>query len=92
MFLLVAKLIVLGTLTCQMIKSITTQCPALPSDVWDLYFYDRGPVVRAGGPTGGWYYYFDGGTVENWPVHDPCGTTADKHLTGIHPRGQIWVR
>ena len=80
---------VAGSIDCRMIKSITTSCPNMPSGPWTIIFNVRGPSVKNNNTH---YYYFDGTTSNHWPTHDPCGLNQANHLTGLHPRGQIWLR
>ena len=78
-----------GTLiSCQNIKKVTTACKdGAPNRVrWD----DVGVRIDLGWKS---YYFFEGNTTDNWPVHDPCAKNGEKHKKGVsNPGGQIYLR
>ena len=77
-----------GLVSCQNIKNVATSCSdAAPFKIiWSF----GGPNLRLSGDL----YYFEGGTKNNYPTHDPCGTgSAVNHKKGVeNPGGQIYLR
>ena len=80
-----------GSMSCQNIKNVATACNGVvPYRIhWNLY----GPFLSASGT----YYYFDGDTGSDWPIHNPCGkakvgTYAHQKKGVSNPGGQIFVR
>ncbi len=79
-----------GSITCKMVKQVSKQCTGVVPDVVKVYDSD-GPFLASSGR--GLYYFFDGSTTSEWPVHDPCGRTQANQLKGVaNPHGNIFVR
>ncbi|KAJ7376549.1 hypothetical protein OS493_034005 [Desmophyllum pertusum] len=75
-----------GSITCKLVKQVSKQCAGVPTKVTMSSY---GPHLDSGG----YYYYFDGYTGGDWPVHDPCGKTQQNQLKGVaNPHGNIFVR
>ena len=78
-----------GSMSCQNIKNVATACSGMAPYRIDWYTYSRGPFLYASSL----YYYFDGGTDDNWPTHDPCGKGQANYKKGVsNPGGQIYLR
>ena len=76
-----------GSITCKVVKQVSKLCPGVVPNSIGLYY--RGPYL-SGGST---YYFFDGSTSGEWPVHDPCGQSQANQLKGVaNPHGNIFVR
>ena len=78
-----------GSLSCKLVKQVSRQCAGVVPK--SLVLYSCGPHLNSDGL----YYYFDGDTVAGgqWPVHDPCGSTAYNQLNGVaNPHGNIFIR
>jgi hypothetical protein len=76
-----------GSMSCQNIRNVATACTGVAP--YRIYWYSRGPTLYASS----YYYYFDGDTGGNWPVHDPCGKVQTNHKKGVsNPGGQIYLR
>ena len=78
-----------GSLSCKLVKQVSQQCAGVVPK--SLVLYSCGPHLNSDGL----YYYFDGDTVagEQWPVHDPCGSTNYNQLKGVaNPHGNIFIR
>ncbi|KAJ7355109.1 hypothetical protein OS493_027898 [Desmophyllum pertusum] len=77
-----------GDVSCQIVKRVTDTCkerPA-PSTFAPIRY---GPVFS----TTQLYYYFNGYTQDNWPVHDPCGENDGNHVKNVvNPHGNIFIR
>ena len=40
-----------------------------------------------------YYYYWDGSTAKNFPVHDPCGRTGQNQKKNVqNPFGAVFLR
>ena len=77
-----------GSLSCKLIKQMSTQCSGLLPK--SLVLDDDGPYL---GTPSGLFYFFDSQTTEEWPVHDPCGTTTANQLKRVaNPHGNIFIR
>ena len=77
-----------GFVICRIVKHLTDPCQE-----------GFGPEMLGVGECGPFvlypdiYYYFDGCTKNNWPVHDPCGTNQENSLKNVvNPHGNIFVR
>ena len=76
-----------GSLTCQNVKNVAIACSGVVP--YRIAWRYRGPIILASW----YYYYFDGSTRGNWPVHDPCGKYQKFHKKGVsNPGGQIYLR
>ena len=76
-----------GSLSCQNVKNVATACSGVVPQT--IYWYSHGPSLYASSL----YYYFDGGTLGDWPTHDPCGENSQNHKKGVsNPGGQIYLR
>ena len=79
-----------GPISCQNIKNVATACSGVVP--YKINWWVRGLNL----PTSQHYqhyYFFNGGTDSNWPVHDPCGTGRKNHKKGVsNPGGQIYLR
>ena len=64
--------------------------PNNPNKVPDkVHWWARGLALLAEST----YHYFDGNTANDWPVHDPCGTSSPNQKKGVsNPGGQIYLR
>ena len=79
-----------GKISCQNIKNVATACSGMAP--YKIFWWARGPYLRASQYKSR-YYFFNGGTDSNWPVHDPCGTGLKNHKKGVsNPGGQIYLR
>ncbi len=80
-----------GSISCQVVRVVATVCPTVAPNA---YFSGRdGPVLGVGTTGASYYYYFDGSTGEQWPSHDPCGTSGTNQLPGVaNPGGAVYVR
>ena len=76
-----------GSLSCQNVKNLATTCSGVVP--YRIFWEFRGPSLYAS-----WdYYFFDGNTGHNWPVHDPCGKANQNQKKGVsNPGGQIYLR
>lgn len=80
---------VTGTISCTKVSFISGMCPAAVPTQFVNGVGRRGPSINATS----YYYYWEGTTDSNWPTHDPCGTNAANHLTGVpEPGGAILLR
>ena len=80
-----------GTVSCQVVKQITAQCPTTAPD--HFYMYNTGPSLTVGTNRQNLYYLFDGSTNGNWPTHDPCGTNQTNQLHNVaQPMTWIYLR
>ena len=76
-----------GSLKCLNIKPVTDICRSRAP--YKIFWYDQGPAIYALVD----YYFFDGFTGGNWPVHDPCGKAETNHKKEVNnPGGQIYLR
>ena len=76
-----------GSISCQNIKNVATACSGVVPN--KMKWVRRGPSLYASSH----YYYFDGDTRANWPVHDPCGKNQLNHKKGVsNSSGQIYLR
>ena len=78
-----------GSLSCKLVKQISTKCSGvLPKS---LYVNDNdGPFLQTSSLI---YYFFDGSTENEWPVHDPCGTNSANQLKDVaNPHGNLFIR
>ena len=78
-----------GSLSCKLVKQVSTQCSGVvPKSL--TVSDDDGPYL---GTPGSLYYFFDGDTGEEWPVHDPCGATNSNQLKDVaNPHGNLFIR
>ena len=83
-----------GSVSCQIIKHVTDTCKDTPAPSKFSPSQGYGPVFYSMGQH--WsstYYYFDGYTERNWPVHDPCGASQPNQVENVvNPHGNIFVR
>ena len=76
-----------GSINCTLVKQVLQQCAGVVPKSYGLHSY--GPYLSVSGS----YYYFDGNSGDNWPVHDPCGKGQLNQLKGVaNPHGNIFVR
>ena len=75
-----------GSITCVLVKDIVENgCQDVPN------YYSLGGNPKLEGPSG-FVFYWDGHTDRHWPTHDPCGTFATSHKSGvINPGGQLYL-
>ena len=59
-----------GSLNCPNIRNMAQACNGTAHD--KVHWWARGLALLAEST----YYYFDGNTANDWPVHDPCGTSS----------------
>jgi hypothetical protein len=79
-----------GSLVCQVVKVVADMCTTTAPD--ELIMDEEGPDLVIGDSQHK-YYYFDGSQSDNWPSHDPCGTSSPNQLTDVpDPGGAIYVR
>ena len=77
-----------GSISCQNIKNVATACKDVAPN--ELHWRKFGPSLDISGKC---YYFFDGKTTGNFPVHDPCGRKEGNHKKGVrNPSGQIYLR
>ena len=81
-----------GSVTCRLIRSITSICPDLPTTEFWFYRYVCGAELNIKDEWRTKFYYLDGCLNKRWPAHDPCGQRQRNHLKDLWPQGQIWVR
>ena len=79
-----------GFLSCHVIEHVTDMCyDAFGRDMIEIN--ECGPILKF--EEQGSYYFFDGCTKSNWPVHDPCGASEENYLKNVaNPHGNIFVR
>ena len=78
-----------GSLSCKLVKQVSTKCSGvLPKS---LYANNNdGPYLQTSNLI---YYFFDGSTTSNWPIHDPCGTNSANQLKDVaSPHGNLFIR
>ena len=76
-----------GSLSCKLVKQVSQQCAGVVPK--SLVVISYGPYLNSDNI----YYYFDGSTKAQWPVHDPCGSTNNNQLKGVvNPHGNIFIR
>ena len=76
-----------GSLRCHNIKNVATACSGVAP--YEIYWYALGPALHARS----YYYFFEGSTHGNTPIHDPCGRIGKNHKKGVrNPHGQIYLR
>ncbi|XP_020632960.1 collagen alpha-2(I) chain-like [Orbicella faveolata] len=79
-----------GSITCKLVKQVSQQCAGVVPKSFRPFSY--GPIIEVTSIFG-LYYYFDGSTSREWPVHDPCGRSRENQLTGVvNANGNIFVR
>lgn len=82
-----------GTLTCQLVSVITTQCTTtVPS-----YINTSDPAgvgLYTGSQLLDTYFFWEGLTdTGNWPTHDPCGANGANQVTNVpSPYGAVYLR
>jgi len=78
-----------GSVNCQIVRRVTDVCKnKQPPSICSLNNY--GPAFKT---TTSLYYYYDGYTGGNWPVHDPCGENKGNHVKNVsNPHGSIFIR
>ena len=78
-----------GSLNCKLVKQVSTLCfGVVPKSL--TVSDDDGPYL---GTSGNLYYFFDGDTGNEWPVHDPCGATNSNQLKDVaNPHGNLFIR
>ena len=83
-----------GSVSCRIVKYMTDTCKSTsPPSIFNTRQTGTGPMFKTGSLSGDIYYFFDGYTGLNWPVHDPCGTNNDNNLKNVlNPHGNIFVR
>ena len=79
-----------GPISCQNIKNVATACSGVVP--YKINWWVRGLNLHTS-HNYQLYYFFNGATDYNWPVHDPCGTGRPNHKKGVsNPGGQIYLR
>ena len=84
---------VVGSVTCRLIRSITSICPKLHTTEFRFSRQRCGPALCI--PISKYcleFNYFDGCLSHSWPIHDPCADRGLNNLKDRWPQGQIWVR
>ena len=81
-----------GSVTCRLIRSITSICPDLSISELSFCRYRCGAALCSPMSDFKSFYYFDGCLNIRWPIHDPCGERKLHNLQDRWPEGQIWVR
>ena len=76
-------------LSCKLVKQVSKLCAGVvPNSL--LRGNPYGPSLSS---STGVYYFFDGYTGDDWPVHDPCGKGQPNQLKGVpNPHGNIFIR
>ena len=78
-----------GSLSCKLVKQVSTKCSGVLPKSLSVHD-DDGPYL---GTPSGIYYFFEGYTRSEWPVHDPCGTTTANQLKDVaNPHGNLFIR
>lgn len=83
-----------GSVNCTRLKAADPNCAnVLPRTLWGLA---NGPILKTGTMTADqndFVYFWDGGTTNNFPTHDPCGMdTIGFPISNPDPRGAIYLR
>ena len=81
-----------GNIQCNNIKNIApdASCQNTAPDQFSTS-NPSGPILQTSGSS--MFYYFDGDTNGNWPIHDPCSSNQAKQKNGVvSAGGQIYVR
>ena len=82
-----------GSVNCQVIKRVTATCKEKPAPSKLVRYHGVGPIFFSKGFLSSSYYYFDGYTGGDWPVHDPCGMGEPNHLKHVaDPHGNMYIR
>ena len=77
-----------GSVACKLVKQVNKKCTGVVPNSLKVHDSD-GPYLAGSGL----YYFFEGTTYSEWPVHDPCGSTSANQLNGVaNPHGNIFVR
>ena len=78
-----------GSLSRKLVKQVSTQCSGVVPKSLTLSGDDGLYLGTPGSP----YYFFDGDTGDEWPVHDPCGATNSNQLKNVaNPHGNLFIR
>ena len=86
-----------GSVSCQIVKRMTDKCLNTPAPS-SISLSDRlrcGPVILSTSFWDDGYYYFDGCTVTDWPISNPCGVISGQwsYMTNVtNPHGNIFIR
>ena len=76
-----------GSLSCKLVKQVLKQCAGVVPK--SITMDSQGPYLSSSSL----YYYFDGNTSGNWPIHDPCGRNQANQVKGVvNPHGNIFVK
>ena len=82
-----------GRVSCQIVKRVADKCTQTPAPALFAPSQGFGPMFYSSVSWDSAYYYFDGYTGKDWPVHDPCGKDAENHLENVaDPHGNIFIR
>ena len=78
-----------GSLSCKLVKQVSTKCSGVLPKSFHVddgdgpYFWTSNQI----------YYFFDGNTRSEWPIHDPCGVSNTNQLKDVaNPHGNIFIR
>ena len=78
-----------GSLSCKLVKQVSTKCSGVLPKSFDVSDSD-GPILWTSKQI---YYFFDGNTGSEWPIHDPCGVSYTNHLKDVaNPHGNLFIR
>ena len=78
-----------GEITCTVLKEVTEKCKGYdqPNAFSETNY---GPAFRRFEKD---YYFFEGSTINLFPVHDPCGRGEAGQENGVsNPHGNIFIR
>ena len=78
-----------GSLSCKLVKQVSTKCSGVLPKSFHVddgdgpYFWTSNQI----------FYFFDGNTRSEWPIHDPCGVSNTNQLKDVaNPHGNIFIR
>ena len=78
-----------GSLSCKLVKQVSTKCSGVLPKSLSVHD-DDGPYL---GTPSGIYYFFEGNTRSEWPIHDPCGASNANQLKDVaNPHGNLFIR
>ena len=76
-----------GDIVCRNQKNVADSC--LDKKPNDFGFNERGPIFRKTAQQS--FYYFEGSTTNQWPIHDPCASNRKNHKTDVaSPGGNLF--
>ena len=80
-----------GNIHCRNVKNIAPAPACQETAPNKIVIFSQVPVIATTGKS--WYFYFDGRTNFDNPIHDPCSSNQENQKKGvISPGGNIFVR